>query len=304
MLTKEQLIERKAGLFATDVAPALGLSKYRTPVQVWMEKTGMLDDVPEQEMSEAQEMGLILEPVIANIYAQKQGVKVKPLADVTLWHPTLKFMGSHFDYLRDDGSNTLIEVKNFHPARMKEFGENGSQDVPMDCLVQSVHEAIVWKTNRVDLTVLFGGQQFQIFPLEITQETIDMVIEREEQFWKQVIERVAPPPINPDEARKLFPRDNGLAVICDSDTAAHYQSLVLLRKQLSELEEYKDGLAAKIQAYMGENSILSDAYGKPLCTWKAGKPVRRVDTQKLKDDGLYNEYSKETEASRTFLVKG
>ena len=305
MLTKNQLQERKAGLFATDVAPALGLSKYRTPVQVFMEKTGMLDDAPEQEMSEAQEMGLILEPVIANVYAKRQGVAIKPLEDVTLWHPKYQFMGSHFDYLRDDGSNTLVEIKNFSPIRKKEFGEDGSQDVPMDCLVQCVHEAICWNTKRVDLAVLFGGQQFQIFPLEITQETIDMVIAREESFWQQVVERVAPDPINPDEARKLFPKDNGLAIIISSEAEASYRELVQLRARLKELDEYEDKLKAAIQSYMGQNSILSDAYGKPLATWKApDKPTRRVDTDALKKAGLYMQYSKlDDEPVRRFLVK-
>ena len=302
-LTNEQLEERRKGLFATDIAPAFGLSKYATPVQVWMEKCGMADRGANQEQSEAQEMGHILEPVIAGIYAQKEGVSVKSLAEVTLWHPKYSFMGSHFDFLRDDGSNTLVEIKNFHPARKKEFGENGSQDVPIDCLVQCVHEAIVWGTKRVDLTVLFGGQQFQIFPLDITQETIDMVIEREEAFWRMVVERNAPDPVTPEETKRLFPNGNGHAVIASSEAAASYMQLVLLREQMTQLEETEKRIKTAIQNYMGENEILADAYGKPLCTWRAGKPVRRVDTQLLKDAGVYMEYSKESPATRTFLVK-
>jgi len=301
-LTKNELQERKNGIFSTDVAPALGLSKYSTPVQVWMEKCGMHDDLPEQEKSEAQEMGLILEPVIASIYSARQDVRVKPLAGVTLWHPKHQFMGSHFDYLRDD-SNTLVEIKNFHPARKKEFGEDGSQDVPMDCLVQCVHEAIVWNTRRVDLAVLFGGQQFQIFPLEIDEDTVDMVISREERFWKMVVEKVAPEPVNPDETRRLFPRDNGQAIIADTSVYEAYRQLIEVRQQIKNLGEIKDGLDAFIQNYMGSNSILADHNGTPLATWKAGKPVRRVDTQALKESGLYMQYSKESEASRTFLLK-
>jgi predicted phage-related endonuclease len=302
-LSNAQLQERKRGIFATDAPAALGLSKYSSPVQVWMEKTGQHLGAPEQEVSEAQEMGHVMQPVIAGLYAKKYDVQLKDLENVTLWHPSINFMGSHFDYLRDDGSNTLVEIKNFHPMRKKEFGDDGSQDVPMDCLIQCVHEAIVWNTRKVDLAVLFGGQSFKVYPLEITQKTIDLVIDREQRFWQMVVEKEAPPPIDPEETRRLFPKDNGSTIICSTDVNEAFRQLVTVREQIKMLDDLKNQLSAKVQAGMGEASILSDAHGKVMATWKAGKPVRRVDTEALKAANLYMEFSKESPASRTFLVK-
>jgi predicted phage-related endonuclease len=248
-------------------------------------------------------MGHVMQPVIANLYAAKEGVYLKDLEGVTVWHKEHAFMGSHFDYLRDDGSNVLVECKNFHPARKKEFGDDGSDDVPMDCLIQCVHEAVVWGTNRVDLAVLFGGQQFRIYPLTIRQETIDMVIAREQAFWQMVIERKAPPPVTTEETRALFPTDKGSTSIATTDCLEAFHHLVQVQDQIKMLEGVEDKLKTTIQAAMGEHSILATTQGEVLATWKQGKPVRRVDVDALKAADLYMGYSKESEAPRRFLLK-
>ena len=298
-LTPEELQERQRGLFSTDAAPALGLSKYRSPVQVFLEKRGQPLAVEE---SEAMKMGHIMQPIIGRLYEHKSGRRLKDLEGTTLWSTDHGFMGSHFDFVTDDNS-TLVETKNFHPARQKEFGDDGSDDVPMDCLVQCVHEAIVFGVRRVDLAVLFGGQTFRVYPLTIQQETVDMVVEREERFWQQVMERVAPPPTDPEETRRLFPKDNGQVIIAAGDIFFDVNQLSKLREQMKSAEELEKQLMTKIQAAMGEAAGLATPGGDLLATWKLAKAGRRVDTDALKAAGLYDKFSKETPGSRRFLLK-
>jgi hypothetical protein len=298
-LTDAELEERKAGIFATDAAPALGLSKYRSPVQVWMEKTG--NPMPFEE-SEAMKLGLIMQPVIARLYEEKYETRLKDLEGTTLWHPKIAFMGSHFDYVTPD-NQTLVEVKNFHSSRQREFGDDGSDDVPMDCLVQCVHEAVVYGVKRVDLAVLFGGQSFKVYPITINQDTADMVVEREERFWRKVVEREAPDPIDPEETRRLFPRDNGGTVLAPQSVASVAQQLSQLRKQLADAEALEDRLITALQKEMGDASTLAAPSGDVLATWKLSKEGRRVDTDALKAAGLYEQYSKITAGTRRFLLK-
>jgi putative phage-type endonuclease len=298
-LTPAELEERQKGIFATDAAPALGLSKYRSPVQVWMEKIG--NPMPFEE-SEAMKMGHIMQPVIARLYEDKYETRLRDLEGTTLWHPKISFMGSHFDYVTAD-NKTLVEIKNFHPARQKEFGDDGSDDIPMDCLVQCVHEAIVFGVTRVDLAVLFGGQSFKVYPITINPDTADMVIEREEKFWRQVVEREAPAPIDPEETRRLFPRDNGQAVMASGEVAHVVSQLTALRGNMKQAEELENRLITQIQAAMGDAAVLGAPSGDILATWKLSKASRRVDSDALKKAGLYEQYSKETAGSRRFLLK-
>jgi putative phage-type endonuclease len=298
-LTPEELAERQQGLFSTDAAPALGLSKYRSPVQVWMEKIG--EPMPFEE-SEAMKMGHIMQPVIARLYEDRQQVRVKDLQGVTVWSKDHPFMGSHFDYVTES-NNVLVECKNFHPARMKEFGEDGSDEIPMDCLVQVVHEAICFGVTRVDLAVLFGGQTFRVFPITVQPDTVDMLVAREESFWKRVVEKNAPDPIDPEETRRLFPKDNGLTVIASTDVLNAARQLSQITEQIKQAEELKARLQTVIQTGMGPASTIAAASGDVIATWKRAKDGRRINTDRLKAAGLYEEYSDVTEGSRRFLLK-
>jgi putative phage-type endonuclease len=298
-LTPEELAERQQGLFSTDAAPALGLSKYRSPVQVWMEKIG--EPMPFEE-SEAMKMGHIMQPVIARLYEDRQQVRVKDLQGVTVWSKDHPFMGSHFDYVTES-NNVLVECKNFHPARMKEFGEDGSDEIPMDCLVQVVHEAICFGVTRVDLAVLFGGQTFRVFPITVQPDTVDMLVAREESFWKRVVEKNAPDPIDPEETRRLFPKDNGLTVIASTDVLNAARQLSQITEQIKQAEELKARLQTVIQTGMGPASTIAAASGDVIATWKRAKDGRRINTDRLKAAGLYEEYSDITEGVRRFLLK-
>ena len=302
-LTQAELEERKQGIFATDAAPVLGLSKYSSPVRVWMEKCG--DPMPEERSEAAQEalrMGNIMQPVVARLYEDKYETRLKDLEGVTIWSKEHPFMGSHFDYVTPD-NKTLVEIKNFHPMRLKEFGEDGSPDVPMDCLVQCVHEAIVFGVTRVDLAVLFGGQSFRVYPITIDPDIASMVVQREEQFWKQVIERVAPPPIDPEETRRLWPSDTGRVMVAPANVMKDAKDLVTLRSQIKAAEELEKKLITNIQTAMKDATMLTAPNGEAIATWKRSVDGRRVDSDAPKKAGLYDEYSKPVEGSRRFLLK-
>src|ERR1700690_4404915 len=143
MLSTEQLAARKGGIFSTDAAAVLGLSKYRSPVQVWLEKPGQ-SEAADLSGIEAVRMGHVMEPVIARLYQDRTGHDLRFLGDYTGWHPTHSFMGSHYDY--EVTGVKLVECKNFSSMRRREFGEAGEGDVPVDVLVQCIHEATVYGT--------------------------------------------------------------------------------------------------------------------------------------------------------------
>ena len=69
MLTDEQRSKRHEGIGASDTPIIMGYSSYKTPYQLYLEKTGIL--IPEQEITEQQYWGNALEPII--IKRRKQG---------------------------------------------------------------------------------------------------------------------------------------------------------------------------------------------------------------------------------------
>jgi putative phage-type endonuclease len=302
MLTQDQIEERKTGLFATDAAPALGMSKYRTPVDVWLEKTGQSEPANIGHI-EAVQMGNFMEPVIARLYTERLGVKLDPLP-ISLRHPKHSFMGSHFDYLAP--GKKLVEIKNFHSMRRKDFGENGSTEVPMDVLIQCIHEATVYGTEEIDVAVLFGGQEFCVFPLTIDKDASDRLIQMEEEFWRKfVVERAAPAPRTAEEARALFPKDDGDAVVATIDVLNDHADLARVKQSIKELEQIEDSLKARIQTYMAHSGTLLSPDGVTLATWKKAKDGARFNAKAFEADypALYAQYMEPVVGARRFLPK-
>ena len=74
MLTSQQIEDRKLGLGGSDVGIILGLSTYKTPYELYLEKTGLL--VPSQKMTPQQEWGHRLEPVIRDKFKENNSVEM------------------------------------------------------------------------------------------------------------------------------------------------------------------------------------------------------------------------------------
>jgi hypothetical protein len=79
-MTREQWFEeRRKGIGGSDAAAVAGLSRYRTPIQVYMEKLGLID--PPEE-NEAMYWGKKLEDLVAEEFSQKERYPPAPSASV------------------------------------------------------------------------------------------------------------------------------------------------------------------------------------------------------------------------------
>ena len=303
MLTQQQIEERQNGIFSTDAPAALGFSRYSSPADVFMRKTGQMA-APDLSANEAVQMGNFMEPVIARLYEERQGIALMQLP-ITMWHPTHTFMGSHFDY-KQKNANKLVEIKNFSATRRGEFGENGSDEVPMDVLIQCIHEATVFGTDAIDLAVLFGGQQFCVFGLTIDTLAKDRLIELEEEFWRTcIVERKAPLPRTVEEARALFPNDAGTALVADTNLILTVDRLKQIKQSIKDLEVVEDQLSAEIQGQLGEHNTVMSQEGTVLATWKKSKDSKRFDKDSFEKQhpSLYAQFTVSQPGSRRFLVK-
>lgn len=71
-LSYEQWLEyRKTGIGGSDASVVCGINKYKSPVELWLEKTGQL---PYQEAGEAAYWGTQLEPVVRSEFTKRTGV--------------------------------------------------------------------------------------------------------------------------------------------------------------------------------------------------------------------------------------
>ena len=154
---------RRSGWYATDSRRAV--SGYL--VDVLLEKRGEKepDDLSQVE---AVQMGLRMQPVIGQIFMETTGVRVRDL-DTIGEHRKETWLRAHTDFETEDGG--LLEVKNFHASRIREYsGPDEPMAIPEADMIQCIHEAVVFQKPHVWFAVLFGGQRFRYWKIEVTEE--------------------------------------------------------------------------------------------------------------------------------------
>ena len=73
-LSYEEWLEyRKTGIGGSDASVVCGINKYKSPIELWMEKTGQL---PYQEAGEAAYWGTMLESVVRSEFTKRTGIEV------------------------------------------------------------------------------------------------------------------------------------------------------------------------------------------------------------------------------------
>ncbi|BCR27949.1 endonuclease [Aeromonas caviae] len=305
-LTREQWLDiRQLGIGSSDAAVAVGLSPYKCPLALWLEKTAR--KAPEDiSQKEAVLWGVELEPVLAQVYTKRTGYKVRRV-NAVLQHPEHTFMLANLDREvvgHPDGPGILeIKTASYHSAPQWEEG------VPVAYQCQVLHQLAVTGHAWAEVAVLIGGQDFRIYRIERDEEKIGDLIRREAHFWQQVRQDWQPEPDGSSDAAAalgwLFPRDDGQTVdLSDSPEFNQlFGQLLQLREQKEVVEQQESLIKQRLQASLGEATAGLFANGK--ITWKRSKDRLAPDLERLGQDhpDLLSHYVKPVPGSRRFTIQ-
>lgn len=227
-------------------------------------------------------MGSFLEDKIADAYSIFTGNKVRR-CNKMLSHPDYPWMLANLDRVVV-GKDTILECKTAHAFAGDKWGEEGSDELPDQYLLQCMHYMIVTGYKKCDLAVLIGGSDFRLYSIDYDEEIAEMLIEEERKFWQDhVLAGIAPDPANLGEVKALYTKDNGIGEEADSDTVTNILLYKKVKDRLKLLEEEESSLKDEIAVAIGEKQFLHDPEGKKLVTLKASK-TRRIDSTRLKNE--------------------
>lgn len=303
---------RKGAVWSTEAAAACGLSNHTTRAQLWAQKRGLVEQEEMPAMPLPARLGLACQEGVARLHIEDTGDTLMPLADVTLQAEVSGVpVGSHYDYWNKTLSR-LHEIKFFALSRMSEFGEPGSDTVPMDVLLQCLHELIVWnntstgygKAEACEVDVVFGNVQRAVFVVPYDLQAVDKLLQREAEFMALVQLDTPPEPQSTEDARRIWTRTDGSEVIADQTALRAHQALISVRKQIKAMESQEEEMALYLQKQMQAASVLKSPDGRVLATWN-GVETERVDVKRFRAEmpDVAKVYLKNT-ASRRFLPKG
>lgn len=289
MLQTQEL--RATGIGGSDAAVIMGLNPYKTPLQLYMEKTGQIE--PEEE-NDAMHFGNILESVIADEYARRTGRKVARVNE-TLRHEDHEWMMGHIDRrVLNIPDGMLLECKTAGRwFKADDWGQSGTGDAPEHYIVQVQHYLGITGWQYADLAALLAGNDFRIYHFERDNKMINELIKRESEFWESILDRRPPQPQTQDDIKMLYPHDSGETVTANDEIATLAFAYRRIQSEIKELETSADAIKVSIQNFMGEGSVLVNESGEKLAAWKS-QERNSFDSASFKKDhaDLYNQYQK------------
>lgn len=292
---------RRRGIGGSDVAAIIGISKWRTPLDIYNDKTEEGEPADDQEEDNpSMEWGRRLEPVIREKYADATGFRVsKPEAMfINTAHP---FMIADVDGICEDGR--ILECKTARSG--KDWGEEGTDEIPQYYQTQVQHYMAVTGAQACDVAVLIGGGDFRIYTVERDQELIDLLIKEESAFWNQhVVPHIPPAPVSLSEIAAAFPTSDGKEKEASDQIADALNEMVVTEREIADKKAHLDELKAEVQGYM-ESSEKLLVNGVPAATWKSSKPRVTFDSKAFgaAEPELYKQYLKEGAPVRRFTIK-
>lgn len=291
---------RLAGrLGCSEIAVALGLSPFKTPYQLWLEKTGRLEpEVP----SLAARLGVPMEPIIRSLYEERTGRKLRRDRRERI-HPELPLIG-HLDYVEVGGEGRIVDCKSsfgFHSRRR--YGEDGTDQLPDEYLCQGQAYLFLTRKPVIDFAVLTSGPEFKIFTVRADPDMHRLIAEGVRRFWQFVRDDIPPALSTAEDAALAWPESVPEKTVTATETLEQMvQRLRDLRDEIAAKTEMAEAAATLLKSRMGDAEVLLSLSGEKLCSWKT-TTVRRIDTARLRTERpeLFQDFVKETR-NRVFRI--
>jgi putative phage-type endonuclease len=306
LINQDFSVDRSKYIGGSDIGAILGLSRFKTPLEVWMEKTGKetkkVDSLPLR-------FGSFAEDFVAREYSRATGFEL--IHDESIYiHPQHSFMSAHIDrFVLEVGSSSparILECKTANPFSSGEWGEIGSDEVPMSYLCQCIWYMAITGIDKTDLAVLFGNSDFRIYEIARDQGLEELVIAKATTFWNEYVLKDIPPPVSSEQdCQTLFSKgDPAKSVEAKAETLLLTKRLQLLNSEIDVREEELSSIKQNIMSQMGEAELLT-YQGRTLASWKAPKPSFRLDSKRfeLEHPELASNYKIPVQNSRRLVIK-
>lgn len=312
---------RQKGMGGSDVASALGLNPYKTPLDLYLAKT---EEVTADEGNEATHFGHLLEPVIAGEFARRMGVQVQEM-------PQLEAVGEPWRVANIDRAivnpsiaetveviegakpgeplittDAILEIKTARSFMSHLWGASQEEEIKAG-FVESEHKIPLYYETQCQwylgvtgakvcyLAVLLDTSDFRIYEIKRDDALIDVLVQKCKAFWfEHVVARVPPEPVNPDDVKKLYARDNGELIEASMEAAVAIGEIRNLNEQIKDLEAQRKLQQDRLIVAIGDKLGLT-IDGEKVATYKA-QQRQRLDAKALKEaePDVYAQYVKQT----------
>ncbi|EEZ0539082.1 TPA: lambda-exonuclease family protein [Escherichia coli] len=265
MMQNAGIMDRTKYIGGSDVAGILGISPWRTPLEVYLDKVQPRVKPVAPSKQKVFTRGQRMEPYVIDLLSEETGMEIVHRGNRYI-HRDYDFIAAEIDAEAASGEN--IEIKTVSPFKAKEWGEIQTDAIPVHYTAQAMHGLMVTNKQVCVFGVLIGGDDFRIYRVERDEETIQAILEKEIAFWDRVKNLNPPEATSVSDVSLMFEKDTGTSIEADGKALALFNDLRDMKSRRKSLEEEIAISEEKLKMYMQEHSVLT-LDGKPLCTWKS-----------------------------------
>lgn len=295
--------DRRRFVGGSDIASILGLQpkSWRTALGTFERKTAPDTAEPESEKETRKRLarGHVVEPLVARMLEVMHGITgankghryVDPDVDYFAAEIDFEIPFSAVAHLFGDAwadqqvqpdEVVNVEIKTVHPFAASEWGDEGTDDVPIHYAAQILWGLGVTRRRFAVCAALFGADDLVLYPMTADAETIAAMRDKATAFWQNhVIPRIAPPAQTLADIGRLFPADDGSVAEATPDIIAAVRTLVAMKNGRDSYGNGVDGVDFLLREYMKTATTLV-ADGVELATLKQQK-TQSIDQAMLKD---------------------
>lgn len=279
---------RDMGIGGSDAAVIMGLNPYKSPYQLWMEKTGQAAP-PDLSGNRFVYWGTKNEPNVAEWFQEETGKKVRKLG--TLQNRTYPFMLANVDR-QICGENAGLEIKTADVRHYKEWKDD---EIPDAYYCQCLHYMAVTGSDYWYIAVLIGGNDPMWKRIDRNEDDVQTLISNEREFWSLVQTHTAPP-IEIDSSKacseslfQRYPGESGTEIDLPDDASDLIEAVLSGKQEIKDLKSKIAGYENELKAMLGDNEM--GFCGDYKVTWKPTSARESISLAKLKkaDAGLYDE---------------
>ncbi len=309
MTHQDWLETRHFGLGGSDMGKVLGVSKWGTPVDVWLEKTHRK---PPIEDNLNMWMGRELEEPVAKRYAEQEGVEVYNY-NFMLHDQKHHIVGNMDRLVAIDGKKPAYrsEIRTNKGLEVKTSGQAPWEELPEHYKAQvHTYMALAPAIDVFDIVALFRGisMGLEIYVEERNAVILDYIRQSAKEFWeKYVMEDTPPPPQSEQDCKNLWQASRPEPIIATGEIQEKVEKLHSVREQIKELKEEEDIAKAVIMKYMQEHDTLINSTGKNLITWRTAKDRENVNWKQVALEAgatpdLIKQHTATRQGSRVFRI--
>lgn len=264
MSKEEWLLQRKNGIGASEIGAVLGFNKYRTPYQVWLDKTSR--DIIEAIETPAMRRGTRMEEIVAEEYSLYTGNKIRNDNKIRI-HPNLPFLFASLDRIiidREDGKGVgVLECKTVSSQAKKSWEE----EIPLYYYAQIQQQLAVTGYSWGEIALLVADTfELTVLPFQRDDSFIQQLESLATIFWTENVQKKVSPPMELPDLETQFIREE-LKAEANQDLFITVNRIIELDALAKETKEKADELRNTVKEFMGVRTHLT--YGDQiLATWK------------------------------------